>query len=69
MGRPDSVRTAIIDAALANTTVEDGQALAALCDIHVSATRAACQQHGGRECPVGNDLMDADEYIGVGAAL
>lgn len=61
MGRPDSVRTAIIDAALSNTTVEDGQALAALCDCHVSATRAACQSR--------HHLLDFEEYRDAGVAL
>jgi len=61
MGRPDTVRTAIIDAALSNTTVEDGQALAALCDIHVSATREACQSY--------DHLLDFEEYRGAGVAL
>jgi len=55
------VRTAIIDAALSNTTVEDGQALAALCDIHVSATREACQSY--------DHLLDFEEYRGAGVAL
>jgi len=61
MGRPDSVRTAIIDAALTNTDVEDGQALAALCDCHIGATRAACQST--------DHLLDFAEYRDAGVAL
>lgn len=61
MEQTTTVRTAVIDAALANTTVEDGQALAALCDVHVSATRAACRSY--------DHLLDFEEYCGAGRAL
>lgn len=56
-----TVRTAIIDAALTNTDVEDGQALAALCECHVSATRAAVQST--------HHLLDFEEYRDAGVAL
>jgi len=61
MEQNTTVRTAIIDAAITNTTVEDGQALAALCDCHVSATRAACQSR--------DHLLDFEEYRDAGVAL
>jgi len=61
MEQTTTVRTAVIDAALANTTVEDGQALAALCDCHLGATRAACQST--------DHLLDFEEYSGAGRAL
>jgi len=41
--------------------VEDGQALAALCDCHVSATRAACQSR--------DHLLDFEEYRDAGVGL
>lgn len=59
MGR--NPRTTIVDVAFRNTEVTDPQALRALSEIHVSATRAACQS-----LP---HLLDFEEYRDVGAAL
>jgi hypothetical protein len=61
MGQPNSVQTAIVDAALAGTDVTDDDALAALCDVHIGATRAAVQNL--------RPLLDFEEYAEAGRAL
>jgi len=59
MGR--NPRTTIVDVAFRNTEVTDPQALRALSEIHVSATRAACQS-----LP---HLLDFEEYAAVGREI
>jgi hypothetical protein len=56
-----TVRTAVIDAALADTDCTDADVLAALCDCHLGATRAAAQSY--------DHLLDFEEYAGAGRAL
>jgi hypothetical protein len=56
-----SIQTTIVDVALAETSVEDEDALEALCTEHVRVTREAIRDP--------TTLLDFDEYLGVGRAL
>ena len=61
MERTDSVQTAIVDAALAGTDIDDPDVVDALCDVHLGATRAAVQNL--------RPLLDFEEYAEAGRAL
>ena len=65
----ESIQTTIVDVALAETSVEDEDLLEVLCAVHTDVTERVCQQHAGVESVVGNNLMDFEEYLGVGRAL
>lgn len=69
MGDSQTIRTTVIDTALAGTSVDDADVLDALCDEHLRATASVCKRDGGPESVVGSDLMDFDAYAGVGRAL
>jgi len=71
MEHSNTVQTAIVDAALAETRITDEDVLAELCDVHVGATRAACLsfESAGDSMDDARQTLDFDEYLAVGRAL